>query len=87
MLKPIAALALILLSGCDGTLAPPTIAVQQACLPMAAYTLAQEQAVSAELATFKPADPVLLFITDYGAMRAANRACLASNAPTKGTAK
>lgn len=88
MLKPIAAVALILLSGCAGTLPAPSVAVQQACLPMATYTAAQEQAVGAELAAFKPADPILLFIIDYGAMRAANRACLAATTtPTKGTVK
>ena len=50
---------------------------------MAAYTPAQDQALAAEIVALSQADPIVLYLTDYGAMRAANRACLASQGAKK----
>lgn len=47
------------------------------CLPMATYPLAQERALAAAVAALPPDSPLVQAVIDYGALRKANRACLA----------
>lgn len=50
------------------------------CLPMADYTPAQEQAVAEEILALPPEDAdLILMFNDYAVLRAADRACEASN--------
>ena len=71
--------ALVALVGCASlSPAPPVIAVKQVCLPQIIYSPAQEKAAAAALAALSPDNPLVALITDYGAVRAANRSCLAS---------
>lgn len=78
----ILAVAVSALTAC-ATAPPPSVAPAIECLPLTAYTSAQEAAAGAELAALKPGDPLAAMITDYGAMRAADRACIASQAPPR----
>ena len=74
----------VCLSACASMTAPPTVAVQTVCLPQKSYTPAQELAMASAVAAL-PADSLIVtMIADYGAMRAANRACVAQ---TKGPNK
>ena len=64
-------------TGCAGTLAmaPPVVPIQQACLPMKDYTLPFMKAAGIELSKLPAGDPLVVLVTDYKAMRDANRAC------------
>ena len=65
----------LILGGC---LTRP-VDVQVHCLPMKDYSAAEQEALAAALAPL-PADSVIVqFVIDYGAMRAANRACIANH--------
>jgi hypothetical protein len=46
-----------------------------ACPPIAAYTLAQEQALAASVSALKPDDPLVGAMADYLALRKSARAC------------
>lgn len=70
------ALAAAALAGCQ-----TTTAVKVQCLPMAAYTPAQQTQASAELGMLQGGSELAQMIVDYGKLRAANRACAAT--PTK----
>lgn len=48
------------------------------CLPMRAYTPAQEAAIGDALAQLAPGNPLLGAMDDYAKLRAANAACGAS---------
>lgn len=75
-------LAALLLSGCATAGSAPPVTAQQAtvvktiCLPLKAYAEPQEKAVAAELQKLPADDPLAGFVTDYGQMRAADRACI-----------
>ena len=78
-MKTLGFLALLALSAC-ATTAPtlpapkPQTAVQ--CLPLKAYSPADQQALLAQLKTLPPDSPLALAIRDYLAMRDADRACM-----------
>lgn len=74
--------ALLTLTAC-ATTAPPVIAVKRVCLPQIAYSPAQEKAAAAALAALPPDSPLVALVADYGAVRAANRSCIASTQGTK----
>lgn len=54
-----------------------TPAIRSQCLPMKDYSAAQQQALAAALAAVAPDSPLVGAMADYGALRAANRACAA----------
>jgi hypothetical protein len=69
----LAAVLSFVLSGCASA---PSASIS--CVPMAAYTSAQETAIGDELAALakaNPADPVVAAMGDYTRLRAADRAC------------
>ena len=66
------------------TTAPPVIAVKQVCVPLKAYSPAEQAAAGKALAALDPTNPLVAFMEDYSALRSADRACLAS---TKGATK
>jgi hypothetical protein len=70
-----------ILSACAGT--TPPLATTQVCLPLKTYTPEQQAAVSAALKALPSDSPLPEFIGDFGAMRAADRACLASSKGSK----
>jgi hypothetical protein len=70
--------ALMVVVFCALAACQTTTAVKTQCLPMKTYTLTEEQAVGAAVMA-EPTNPMVAFITDYGTMRAANRACLAKH--------
>ena len=72
-------LLLLFLAGCAGATAPPKLDVVQACLPMMAYAADQEKSLGAAVSLLAPDSALLGAMEDYGAMRAANRACMAQN--------
>lgn len=53
----------------------PAVSVQ--CLPMASYSKAEQTQVAVELDKLPAGSELARFMVDYGALRAANRACLA----------
>jgi hypothetical protein len=55
-------------------------AVQASCLPLAPYSAEFQAALADQLAAagFGDGDPIVIALRDYGAMRAADRACLAA---------
>lgn len=53
-------------------------AVQTICLPLKPYTAAEQLALAGALASLPETSPLVGAMADYGAMRAADRACLAS---------
>lgn len=65
-------LSILLLTAC--TTAPVTISTT--CLPLAQYTPAFEAQAAAQLGTLPAGSPVAVMITDYGRLRAADRACM-----------
>lgn len=74
-----AALICVLLAGCASEPAVPPVPKPVAavtCLPLATYSPAQETALGGALAALDPANPIVSAMGDYGAMRAADRACL-----------
>lgn len=74
----------LLLHGCaTSPLAPPVIAVKQVCLPQVQYSPEQQKAAADALAALTPDNPLVAFIADYGAVRRANLACIASTQGTK----
>lgn len=50
-------------------------AVTTACLPLKAYTPAEQQQLAAEVAALPPGSALVGAMSDYAAMRAADRAC------------
>lgn len=75
MWRPTCLLFAVLLTGCMGDMPKPPPAVTVVCPPIKAYTKAEEQAVAASLASLPAGSPIAAFIADYGALRAAARAC------------
>lgn len=59
------------LAGCATSLAtaPPS------CLPLSTYSPAQQKALAEAVAALPPGSPLLDLVTDYAAMRDADRAC------------
>jgi hypothetical protein len=51
---------------------------KQVCLPMRAYTAAQQMALADALASLPATSPISGVVGDYIAMRDADRACLAA---------
>lgn len=49
-----------------------------ACLPLKPYTAEEQAQLAAALAVLPDNDPMALALIDYGKMRQADRACLAS---------
>lgn len=77
----LAAMALaVALGGCSTATPSSQPTVQTICLPMPAYSLADQQLFAREAAALDPVkdDQVIRFLGDYKAMRDADRACLAS---------
>lgn len=71
-------LAALALAGCATAPKPPapTPIASVQCLPLASYSKAEQTEAADELAKL-PAGSVLgRMVTDYGSMRAADRACL-----------
>ena len=66
------------MTGCS----TPAPFVTVTCLPMRDYTADQEKALAEAVASLPPASPLVGFVADYGAIRAADRACLASHPGT-----
>lgn len=68
---------------CMGGCATPAPAVQTTttCLPLTSYTAAQEKAAGDALAALDTGSELVAMMTDYGALRAADRACIASAGP------
>ena len=64
----------LVLAGC-ATVTPAPV-VKTLCLPMPAYSEAQQSAAADELAALPGGSVLATFIVDYAGMRAANRACL-----------
>jgi hypothetical protein len=60
-----------MLAGCA-----TTPAVRSQCLPLKTYTPAQEKALADALAALPADSPLAGAMADYGALRAADRACL-----------
>lgn len=85
----LALVSLLALTACNSipSVPVPTVAVQVQCLPLKDYTLAEQQAAGAALAALQPTNPLVAFMGDYGAMRAADRACMASNTAKPGATK
>lgn len=61
-----------ILAGCAHDLAR----LEVICLPMKDYPAATQSAAASELEALPAGSVVAEFVADYGAMRAANRACL-----------
>lgn len=70
-LVPLAALAL---AACQTTQPPSQAVTKPACLPMAAYSRAEQARGADELAGLPPGSALAGFMVDYGALRSANRA-------------
>ena len=70
-------LAAALLSGC-ATAPPASPVTVVTCLPLKSYTAIEEQALATALEALQAGDPFIQAMTDYGQMRAADRACIAS---------
>lgn len=69
----------LFLCGCATTApAPPVSAPSVVCLPVVNYDAATEKKMAAELALLPPDDVLVSAMTDYGATRAALRACYSS---------
>lgn len=66
-------LVLLALTGC-ATVDRPVIT---ACLPMVEYSTDEQSRAASELDALPHGSVIGRFVVDYGAMRAANRACLA----------
>lgn len=56
--------------------APPVVTVE--CLPLTNYTAAQQKALAAALDPLPGDSPIIAAMADLGALRAADRACMAS---------
>jgi hypothetical protein len=56
------------------------VAVKTVCVPLKAYTAEFETALASQLDAIglEDGDPLIIAMADYGAMRAADRACLAA---------
>jgi hypothetical protein len=70
LLLPLLAIPLLSIAGCATAVSNPS------CQTPKDYTEAQRNRVADELATLPTDDPMRLFISDYGVMRSAARACL-----------
>lgn len=53
-------------------------ATKTVCLPLKPYTAAEQDQASAELQALPPGSFITQMVGDYGAMRAADRACQAA---------
>jgi hypothetical protein len=67
------------LAGCVST--PKPQAVRTQCLPLKAYTPEFQAELAAALAPLPEGSALARAMADFGAMRAADRACLAANPP------
>lgn len=56
---------------------PPAVVARLQCLPMVSYSKAEQTQAADELAKLPAGSMVGRLVTDYGAMRAADRACQA----------
>ena len=68
----LAACAALILAGCAST-----PAVKSVCLPMKVYSKAEEESMAAAVMALPGGSILAQMITDYGAMRDADRACQA----------
>jgi len=66
-------LACLLVSACASLGATKTV-----CIPMRAYTPAQQTALALQLAAIPDGSAIALAMADYEAMRVADRACAAA---------
>ena len=68
------------LCACLGACATPSApVVTVTCLPMATYDAAFEANLAGAVAALGPDNPIVRAMSDYGALRAQDRACLSSN--------
>lgn len=56
-----------------------TVVTRTECLPMRDYTPAEQRQAEEELRALPQNSEIAKFVVDYGAMRAANRACRAAS--------
>ena len=68
-------LSLLLLNGCATNQVP---VLHKFCLPMVNYSRQEQSEAAKELTLLGPRSEVSHMMTDYGAMRAADRACHSS---------
>jgi hypothetical protein len=72
-----AILACLMLAACGTTQSAPAAPMfSVACPPLTTYTPAQEADLAAALIMLDQANPLVQAMTDYGKLRAADRACL-----------
>jgi len=71
---PLITLAVLTACATPGSAPPPTPIPTPTCLPLKTYTAAQEAEAAKELAGLPVGSTVAQFVTDYGQMRAADRA-------------
>jgi hypothetical protein len=70
--------ALVLTACATKPVSAPVVAAS--CPALKSYTPAQEAALGSALALLPPDNPLVGAMTDYGALRAADRACLGLSA-------
>jgi hypothetical protein len=68
-------LAVILAVSCTACTTTP-VTISTVCLPLVQYTPAFEAQAAMQLGTLPAGSPVVVMITDYGRLRAADRACM-----------
>ncbi|HEX4096454.1 MAG TPA: hypothetical protein VHX64_06980 [Caulobacteraceae bacterium] len=78
-MKVIVLAAILALGGCASI--PLTVTVKPTCLPMADYSPESQATVSAERTKLADDDLLNVYLTDYGKLRAANRAVCPSPPP------
>ena len=61
------------------TQGPPTVAVQTVCVPLKAYTPAQEKSLATAVQSLPADSPLVGAMEDFGAMRSADRSCISSS--------
>ena len=77
----------VLGAACAGGGGAPAVTVTVSCPPLKTYALADERALGAAVAALPPGSPLIGAMADYGALRAADRACrAAAPAPAGGGA-
>lgn len=61
----------------------PQTAIKAQCLPLVAYTPAEDTAAAAAIHALSGDNPLIEYMLDYGRMRDADRACIAASTPSK----
>lgn len=73
----LALIACLALGACASpALPPPQVTLSVECLPLKAYTQAEQDGLRAQLASLPQGSPVQLAMLDYLKMRDADRACM-----------